>query len=319
MLAGAQDHVLALTEAVKGRTTSYSVSLLTPNAKGGLDSKDTVSLDSLLNNGAQPILLTAWTTDMYVVLSSPTQPYNVSIVNVPETNNKFGKPIPIPVSVSNKLMSITAFPNHQLFLLDGSGNVQSLQFAMTTQQPSNVVLPHPLADPLSISAKSFSFKMDVPVPSQQTSSSLTFSPNAAQTTFLTTNLVNNVPHLYIVDSAEHRVIALQTASNSTSATASATPTNQAAQQTNQATATVTATAAATATSSPVVASNGQAGTSPTMSLVQQYVSSDQVASVEGVATNPKIATVYLLNSTGQNAAGTNLVSVDVSQSNVCAW
>lgn len=321
MLAGAQDHVLALTEAVKGRTTSYNVNLLTPNAAGGLDSKDTYSLDTALNNGMlQPLLLTAWTTDMYVVLTSQTAPYSVTIINVPETNNKFGKPTSITVSISNKLMSMAAFPNHQLFLLDGSGNVQSLQFANTTQQPSSVVLPHPLADPLSANAKSFSFKMNVPVPSQQTSSSLTFSPSATQTIFLTTNLVNNVPRLYIVDSAEHRVIALQTASNSTSATASVTPTNQATQQTAKATATatVTATAAATATSNPVVASNGQPGASATMSLVQQYVSSDQVASVKGVATNPKIATVYLLNSTGQNAAGTNLVSVDVSQTNVCA-
>ena len=51
MLASAQDHVLALTETAKGSTTSYSVNLLTPNATGGLDSKDTFSLDAATNNG----------------------------------------------------------------------------------------------------------------------------------------------------------------------------------------------------------------------------------------------------------------------------
>jgi len=42
-----------------------------------------------------------------------------------------------------------------------------------------------------------------------------------------------------------------------------------------------------------------------------------LTAVNGVAANPKIATLYLLTATGQNAAGTNLVSVDVSQQNVC--
>jgi serine/threonine protein phosphatase PrpC len=321
MLAGAQDHVLALTETVNGRTTSYSVSLLTPNATGGLDSKDTFSLDTATNHGImQPTLLTAWTTDMYVVLTSQESPYTVTILDVPETNGKFGKPVSLPVSVSNKVLSITAFPNHQLFLLDSSGDVQSMQFAATTQQPSSVVLPHPLSDPLTVSAKGFSFNTDVPVPAQQTSSSLTFSPSVAQTVFLAANLVNNVPRLYIVDSANHRVIVLQTASSPTAAATSAVPT-KAAQQTTTATAaaTVTSTVAATATPNSAVEGNGQPGASATMSLVQQYVSSDLLTVVKGVATNPspKIAALYLLTTTGQNATGTNLVSVDVSQLNVC--
>ena len=258
---------------------------------------------------------------MYVVLTSQTSPFSAKILNVPETNNKFGKSTPITVSVSNKLMSIAAFPDHQLFLLDASGNLQSLQFATTTQEPSSVVLPHPLANPLTISAKGFSFNTDVPVPAQQTSSSLTFSPSSVQSIFLTANLVNNVPSLYIVDSSNHRVIVLQAAPSPTAATASATPTKQAAQQTTTTTATaavtVTATAASTATPNSAVEGNGQPGASATMSLVQQYVSSDLLTVVKGVAANPKIATLYLLTSTGQNAAATNLVSVEVSQQNAC--
>jgi serine/threonine protein phosphatase PrpC len=307
LLTGAQDHVLALTEATKGRTVSYSVSLLTPNASGGLDSKNTMSLDTYTNNGLlQPVLLTAWGTDTYVVLTSQTTPYSATILNIPETNNKFGTPPhPITISVSNKLMSMAAFPNHQLFLLDSSGNVQSLQYAATTQQPSSVVLPQPLANPLplSINARSFSFNTDVPVPVQQTSSSLTLSSSTSQTIFLVAAQVNNVPHLYIVDGVNHRVIVLQTASTQAASPASATATKQ---PTPQATATATASPSASA------ASNGQPGTTPTMSLVQQYVSSG-LSAVEGVA--PNIPQLFLLTSNGQNATGMNLVAVDVSQQN----
>jgi hypothetical protein len=251
-----------------------------------------------------------------VVLTSQTTPYSATILNIPETNSKFGTPShPITVSVSNKLMSMAAFPNHQLFLLDSSGNVQSLQFAATTQQPSSVILPQPLANPLplSISARSFSFNTDVPVPAQQTSSSLTLSPTTSPTIFLVSDQVNNAPHLYIVDDVDHRVIVLQNASTQATPTASVTATKQPAQQ-----ATATGTATATAAPTPTVASSGQSGAAPTMSLVQQYVSGELSTSVEGVASNPKIPQLFLLTTNGQNAAGMNLAAVDVSQQNVCA-
>jgi serine/threonine protein phosphatase PrpC len=310
LLAGAQDHVLVLTETSKGRTISYSVSLLTPNASGGLDSKDTVSLDPFAKNGVlQPMLLTAWGTDTYVALASQTTPNSATILNIPETNSKFGTAHPITISVTHKLVSFAAFPNHQLFLLDSAGNVQSLQFA-DNQQASNVVMQHPIANPLSVNSKSFSFNMDVPVPTQQTSSSLTLSPSTTQSIFLAAAMVNNVPHLYIVDSVNHRVIVLQTASSQATPTANATPTKQSTPQT-------AATTTATVSSNTVVESNGQPGVATTMSLVQQYFSSDLLTVVQGVATNPKIPTLYLLTSNGQNTTGTNLVAVDVSQQNVC--
>jgi serine/threonine protein phosphatase PrpC len=315
MLAGAQDHVVALTSVAKGPNTSYSLNLLTPNASGGLDTKNTISLDTYMKSGLQPSLLTAWTTDAYIVLSSQTTPYSVTILNVPETNSKFGTAHPITISVSNQLVSFTAFPNHQLFLLDSAGNVQSLQFA-DNQQASNVVLQHPIANPLPISASSFSLNTSVPAPARQTSSSLTISPGSSQAIFLTTGLVNNVAHLYIVDSVYHRVIALQATSDQATSTANATPTAKA---TSAANATPTKQSAQQAASANnVVESNGQPGAVTTMTIVQQYVSSDVLTVVKAVSTNPKISQLFLLTANGQNAAGTNLVTVDVSQQNACA-
>jgi serine/threonine protein phosphatase PrpC len=314
LLAGAQDHVLALTEATKGRTVSYSMSLLVPNTNGSLASKDSISLDTFTNNGLlQPVLLAAWGTDTYVVLTSQTTPFSATILDIPESNSKFGTPPhPITISVSNKLVSLAAFPNHQLFLLDSSGDVQSLQFAATTQQPSSVVLPQPLSNPLplSINARSFSFNVDVPVPVQQPSSSLTLSSGASQTTFLVADQINNVPHLYIVDGPNHRVLVLQTVSLQASPVASATATKPAAQQTATSTATVAA-------SSTLAASSNQSASTPSMSLVQQYVSSSLSTSVESVAPNPKIPQLFLLTAGGQNTAGMNLVAMDVSQQNTC--
>ncbi len=302
MLIGAQDHVLALTAVSKGNNapSNYSLNLLTPNGSGGLDSKNTVALDTYTKGGQQPALLTAWTTDSYVIFTSQSTPNTVTVLNIPEANNKFGTPHATQLSVTSSIVSMAAFPNHQLFLLNTSGNVQSLQFA-DNSQASSVLVQHPIATPLPISAKSFSLKVDVPAPGPQTSSFLSI-PDASHAVFLAAGQINNKAQLYVVDSIYHRVLALQLPQS----LAIATPTSTASKKPTQ-----------TSTGASNVESGAVSATPVTMVLVQQYVSSDALTTVKSVAANPKLPTLNLLTTNGQNPAGTNLLAVDISMQNAC--
>jgi serine/threonine protein phosphatase PrpC len=285
-----QQHILVLTSMTKNNATKYSLDVLAPKA-GTKPDVAVTTLDTYTKNGVVPTLLTAWQSDTYLVLTSPTAPNSATILDFSMNNGKLGNPRSLQISISTSIASVAAFPNHQLFLLNGDGNIQSLQFG-SNSQASSVVSQHPIPLPLTTSAKDFSLQTDVPVPGQPSSSFLAL-PVVSHAAFLTANLVSNAPRLYVIDGFYHRIIALQVAQNSV-------------------------------TPMPTPANGGKTGggvatqAQPlTMSLVQQFVSNDLFNTVKGVATDPKNATLYLLTSNGQ-ASQSNLVSVGVDpQANAC--
>jgi serine/threonine protein phosphatase PrpC len=291
LIAGNSQELVALT-LLRGNNAAggmYSLVTLTPQAPdGALKMGNSTGVDT--TGGFVPRLLATWQGDAYVILMSPTQPNKANILDYPITNDQLNNPSPaLSISISTSIVSMAAFPNHQLFLLNGDGNVQSLLFG-NNSQASSVVVQHPIAPPLSASANSFSLKVNVPMPAQQPSSFLSV-PNAAHATFLTTGQVGNTPGLYVADGSYHRVMLLQpVATSGGSSAASMTPVSP----------------------TPGSAGGGQAQLPATMKLVQQYTASNnQLSLVRGMSADPQNPVLYLLTLDGQDSTTANFMSINV--------
>lgn len=298
LVAGDDQRLLGLTALSKGNnaSTTYSLSTLTPqNPAGALKLNTTTALDPFTRDGQVPKLLAAWKSDAYIILTSPTELNKATILDFPVgDDDKLGNPRPLSISISTSIVSMAAFPDHKLFLLNGDGNIQGLLFG-NGSQASSVVVQRPVATPLSASARNFSLKVDVPVPGQPPSSFLSV-PDASHATFLATGLVGNTPNLYIADGAFHRVVMLQPVTN-----------------TNNNNGTPVA-----PSPTPGSTGGGQAQSSVMMTLVQQYTSSDQMASIRSIAADPKNPTLYLLTSGEQKPPIISLMTIDVSARGTCA-
>jgi len=203
-------------------TTSYALGLLLP---GQQQLKTVASIDkALLVNGQSPTLVAARGADVYVVLTSPpaaNAAQNAQILDFtidPAKGTLTGQK-GSQLALSSNLISLAAFPNRLLFLLLANGSVQSLQLPNTSPEPlpikapspTNVLVQPPVAPSLGISEAAFTPATPVPtVPTsdvQAGSTQLTVSSTAS----LTTNLLGSLPHLYIADTANHRVLDLQPA------------------------------------------------------------------------------------------------------------
>ncbi len=203
-------------------TNSYALGLLLP---GQQQLKTVASIDkALLVNGQSPTLVAARGADVYVVLTSPpaaNAAQNAQILDFtidPAKGTLTGQK-GSQLALSSNLISLAAFPNRLLFLLLANGSVQSLQLTNTSPEPlpikapspTNVLVQPPVAPSLGISEAAFTPATPVPtVPTsdvQAGSTQLTVSSTAS----LTTNSLGSLPHLYIADTANHRVLDLQPA------------------------------------------------------------------------------------------------------------
>ncbi len=207
----------------QGTTNSYALGLLLP---GQQQLKTLASIDkALLVNGQSPTLVAARGADVYVVLTSPpaaNAAQNALILDFtidPAKGTLKAGPKGTQLALSSNLVSIAAFPNRLLFLLLANGSVQSLQLTNTSPaplpvkapSPTNVLVQSPIAPSLGISEAAFTPATPVPTVStsdvQTGSTQLTVSSTAS----LTTNTLGSSPHLYIADTANHRVLDLQPA------------------------------------------------------------------------------------------------------------
>jgi len=295
-IASDGSRLLALIGTVTQGTASapYGLVLLTPDGSGALKQAEApLSIDVMFTkDGNTPKLLAAWGTDVYVVLTAPTSSTILSY-----TADKNGKLASAPgkysttLSTSNAIISIAAFPNHQLFLLATDGSVQSLMFAGGTQTlPTAVSVQHAIAPPLPFDAKGFNPTTRITAPPQQQSQFLQL-PGAK---FLVAASVDTVPHLYILDdSTYHRVLNLETAKG----------------------------VVAAATTTPVGTATRNASGTPTASVTvqldQQYASSQLLSNVRGMVSDPKAAIVYLIAQNDANPSVRNLITVDMTQNAQC--
>jgi hypothetical protein len=277
---------------------NYSLHVLTPNAAGLLqDTGNPASIDPTLTRGGNLSLwVTAWDTEAYVIMTSTAGPNTATIVGY-DVSMQHTTPVMKPagvakISISTSIMSVAAFPNHQLFLLLTDGSVQSLLLASGNQKAPSVLIRQPIAPALSVSATDFTPTTPVPTVNTMVQSSATLS--VPQATLLVAGVVENAPHLYIVDGLYHRVLDLELVQ----AVLSPTPT-------------VSATAATSSTGGAPSSSSGVV----TMELFQQYASAHLLADVKSMVADPKNAQLSLL--TQGATLPLSLLSINVSQKTPC--
>jgi serine/threonine protein phosphatase PrpC len=197
---------------------TYTLSAYQPGQQGTL----TVPISSaqiganFTSNGYVPLIITAWNNTVYVVLSSQTEQLNPRILSyVLDIKKHLGTPKESQISISAPLVSIAAFSS-QLFLLLSSGDVKSLSLVKGSQ-PSSLPMPvfvqSQIAPPLATTAQDYNATTPVPTvtavdPSGSTALSI---PSISQTNqaMLTAGQINGVPHLYIGDPANHRILNLE--------------------------------------------------------------------------------------------------------------
>jgi serine/threonine protein kinase len=266
--------------------SSYSLGLLTAKSNGDLQMMNTANIDpNLMKGGLAPKLITAWGNDVYVLLTSDSTPNTAEILDyTADKNNKLnGNAHSARISVSTSVISMAAFSGGQLFLLYSNGDVQSLQFASQNQAAVSVVLQSPIAPSLAVSPSEFTPATPVPTSAAQPTKFLSV-PGA---TLLAAGTVGGTAHLYIADGAYHRILDLQEAQ----ASASATPTN-------------------------LGTSTGNQG-KVTMHLVQQYASTTLLPATNSLIVDPKGANIYLLVQNPQNNPTLNLLSIQLQTQNSC--
>ena len=200
---------------------TYILDVYQPNQQGALSTpiSSTPIGANFTSNGFMPVFITAWNNTVHVVLSSPTEQGNTHILSfVLDSKNRLSTPKESQFSISEPLVSIVAFPS-QLFLLLSNGDVKSLSFAPSSL-PMPVLVEPQIALPLGMSAKDFNTETLVPkvTPVESSVSTPLSIPSTTQTN-LTAGQMNGVPHLYIGDQANYRILDLES-----SPTGSLTPT-----------------------------------------------------------------------------------------------
>jgi serine/threonine protein phosphatase PrpC len=278
--------VLASIAAQGNNPAGYALYVVLPTGKGQAGSNTLI--DATLTRNVSTPLMTASGSEVYVALTSASASTSVVLLHYTLNGDAFkNAPVKAQMSISAQLLSIAALKNTQLFFLLANGNVMSQQFAPGNLTPVSAVLQPqpPVAPALAANPQDFQAMAPVPVPAAgQTISALsTLSiPRASQ---LAAVLVNNVPHLYIMDDQDHRVLDLV---QDTTASTTATP-----------------------TSTPI---KGGAASAVKMSLFQQYASPVLLAKVKSLGVDPAGVQLYLLTQGTDNTAPVKLVTVDTRQS-----
>jgi serine/threonine protein phosphatase PrpC len=296
-IAGTGSRLLALVEqpATGGSPAKYSLHVLTPMSSGILQDSSEFTLDAKGAQGSSsPVLITAWEADAYVLLTSASSPNMATILDVQasmEHNVLVLKQVgSARISISTEVLSMAAFPTHQLFLLLSDGSVQSLQVLGGNQKPESVLIAQPIASSLPVSAQEFIPTVTVPTVNAvaQSPSFLTVS----QAKLLVAGSISNVPHLYLVDGLYHRVLDLLWMP---AASPASIPTSS-----------------ATTPSSTTGGATGSGGV--IMQVLAQYTSARLLAEVKSLVVNSKEAQLSLLTQNRQNP----LLSIDVSQKVPCS-
>jgi serine/threonine protein phosphatase PrpC len=300
--------VLLLAQTTKPNDpTSISYSLSTLPVDQGAQGQRTnqlklqpfASIDAkLVQNGQIPKWIAASGSDIYVVFGSNST--QTSAVTVDYTM-KAGKlpaqaSTPYTTSFSAGIESIAAFPNQQLFFLLADGSVKSLQLSGSNPNPEaiSVLTQDAIARPLPVTAKTFTWQTAVPTVTTGGTKSLTVA-GATSSSALVVGLVNNEPHLFILDAIQHRVLELTAVGGSAT--------------------TVTPAVHITATSTASGAGVVTAPTPVTLKLVEQYASSTLFNQSKSIAVDAQSSTTNVLTQ-GQGPAF-NLVAFGPNQQDSC--
>ena len=198
---------------------TYTLEVYQPNQQGtlGVPISSTPISSTLIGanvtrNDFMPVLITAWKNTVYVVRTSPTEPSNIDIVSFAlDTKNHLNIAGESGFSISAPLMSIAAFPS-QLFLLLSNGDVQSEPSAYVSEPPMPVFVLSQIVPPLAMNAKDYNATTTVPAVApvdQIITTAFSIPSTPTNPAMLTSGQMNGVPHLYIGDPANHRILNLE--------------------------------------------------------------------------------------------------------------
>ena len=298
-IAGSDTHLFVLTAQPGGTsTTSYALNILS----AGQTKFDPTSVPidpKYVKNAQMPTLLTAFGPDVYVLFTSSAGQISDFLLDYTPTdqNHQYGVAAQASFSASQPIVSLAAFPSHQVFLLQAGGLMQSIQISNGNQVATSVLVTDPINPPLSDNAQNFTVQTPVPtVPASGSTSLAIPGTNSSSALAVGTPALGTQPHLYIMDATLQRVLDLKVAESGT--TGSATP------------------PVATATSSSNKGGGGIiSGPSSRLQLVKQYASSSLFAQMKSITVDSPDAQVNVLT---QNSASTmSLTSFSVSQQNGC--
>ncbi|HWZ19845.1 MAG TPA: Stp1/IreP family PP2C-type Ser/Thr phosphatase [Ktedonobacteraceae bacterium] len=197
----------------------FTLSVYKPGQQGTLDTPISSALigANFTTNGYMPVFITAWNNSVHVVLSSQTDQGkgNPRILSyVLDTKQHLSTPKESQISISAPLVSIAAFPS-QLFLLLSSGDVQSLSL-VNGNQPSSLPMPvlvqSQIAPPLATTTKYYNATTAVPTVTpvdSNGSTALSIPSSQGNPAMLAAGQIGGVPHLYIGDPGNYRVLNLE--------------------------------------------------------------------------------------------------------------
>jgi serine/threonine protein phosphatase PrpC len=271
----------------------YTLSMYTLDQTGKLMSPLTTKIEQTNTAGGYvpiPTVFTAWGSSAYVALATANQNQGRILKYAPDSKNHLLAASPFNFSTSAPLVSVTTFSN-QFFMLLSNGDVLSVPITATgittSASGAPVLTKSSIPTPLSIAGNYTTPSTPVPTVTttinQNTNTPLIVSTDTALAPgVLASGVVGGMPHLYIGDSMNHRVLDLVIPP----AIGTATP---------------------TATATP-------AGTSLTMQLAQQFVS-PQFNPIKSIAVDPQGAKINIL---AQNASQLKLVSVSSGLQAGCA-
>jgi serine/threonine protein phosphatase PrpC len=304
-MAGDGPRLFVLSQVTKANTPpAFDLIQLTP---GQLKAKGQTTIK--LSGDLVPKFLTAWGSDVYVVLVSSSASTTVQILDY--TADKLtDAPRSRSITASNSVVSVAAFPGYLLFLLLADGSVQSLQFLDQTQPPAAVLVPSAIASPLAVTASEFTPAKDVPKVASvtQTRNTPLVLPGTPGTVMLAAGSINagaTVPHLYIVDTPNHRILDLAQMSSTAKSTEVQTPTPP-----------ITGSPPASSTGVGGTAVSSPAGNTVTLSLVTQYVSNSLFAQARSLSVDPKGTGVAVL--IDQFPSTRSLVTIPTGMKTVCS-
>ncbi|HZU67033.1 MAG TPA: Stp1/IreP family PP2C-type Ser/Thr phosphatase [Ktedonobacteraceae bacterium] len=286
--------ITLVAQPVKNSLIRYSLSVYQVDQTGKLGTPGTVEIEaSETMSSFRPVFITSWKTSVYVVLLSAASGNQNTVRVLSYTLSSKGQlntPREFSFSVSNTIISATAFPNQQLFLLQNNGSVLSVQVPVGNgnQQVSatNVELNASIPAPLSVSPQDFNAGTPVPVassPGQQGIASFTVTGLST----LSSGQIGNATHLYAGDSMNHRLLDLVPYGSATSGGP---------------------------TPAPSATSTGQNQT-VNLQLENQFVSSQDFTQVKSIALQPGSSQLNVLT---QSNAGQNLVQFNTTAQNSCA-
>jgi len=301
-IAGAKNAIFALSQQT-GTPGAFAITQLTPGTDAHLQASKTQAIESpLIQSGQMPGLIAAWnagnTTSVYVVLASTSNTNSATILGYTvDAKGVFKGLKPDSISVSERIMNITASDN-RLFLLLSDGSIWSTPLnTSTTVPPAAVLIDAPIAPPLGAEEQNVTASTAVPTVTTLTSkgNSPLAIPQVATPATLSGGMVMDINgssqfHLFIGDPANHRVLNL---------TFQPPPAR-----------------AGGPGVTPTPTSTGGAQGSITMSLVQQYVSPAYFSMIKNVAIDPGETTIDILGRSTSNSE--SLIVVSTNTQKVCA-